>query len=83
MVRKKQKVIPERHRNAKPTPTTSRDASQSAVAEEPPGETSMEIPLPTTPKASRPGTPEDSGPTLRTAVISRSSPPSSTTTPQH
>ncbi|GFS95755.1 hypothetical protein TNCV_435611 [Trichonephila clavipes] len=64
MVRKKQKVIPERHRNAKPTPTTSRDASQSAVAEEPPGETSMEIPLPTTPKASRPGTPEDSGPTF-------------------
>ncbi|GFV91750.1 hypothetical protein TNCV_4763151 [Trichonephila clavipes] len=64
MVRKKQKVIPERHRNAKPTLTTSRDASQSAVAKEPPGETSMEIPLPTTTKASRPGTPDDSGPTF-------------------
>ncbi|GFX58986.1 hypothetical protein TNCV_806901 [Trichonephila clavipes] len=65
MVRKKQKVIPERHRIAKPTPATSRDGSQSEAAEEPPGVTNMEIPLPTTPQASRPGTPENAGPTFK------------------
>ncbi|GFY30083.1 nucleic-acid-binding protein from transposon X-element [Trichonephila clavipes] len=64
MVRKKQKNIFERHRNANPTPTTSHDASQPTVTEEPSGETSMEIPLPNTPQASRPGTPEDFGPTF-------------------
>ncbi|GFX52133.1 nucleic-acid-binding protein from transposon X-element [Trichonephila clavipes] len=63
MVRKKQKVIPERRR-AKHTPTTSRDGSESAASEEPPGVTDMEIPLPTTPQASRPGTPEKADPTL-------------------
>ncbi|GFU78952.1 nucleic-acid-binding protein from transposon X-element [Trichonephila clavipes] len=66
MVRKKQKVIPERSRNAKPTPTTSRDGSQSATTEEPPGVTNMEVLLPTTPQASRPGTPENAGPTFMT-----------------
>ncbi|GFS89304.1 hypothetical protein TNCV_3399801 [Trichonephila clavipes] len=65
MVRKKQKVIPERHRIAKPTPATSRDGSQSEAAEEPPGVTNMEIPLPTTPQASRPETPENAGPTFK------------------
>ncbi|GFX47870.1 hypothetical protein TNCV_4792501 [Trichonephila clavipes] len=64
MVRKKQKNIFKRHRNVNPTPTTSHDASQPAVTEETPGETSMEMPLPNTPQASRPGTPEDSGPTF-------------------
>ncbi|GFW32952.1 hypothetical protein TNCV_1775171 [Trichonephila clavipes] len=64
MVRKKQKNIFERHRNVNPTPTTSHDASQPTLTEEPPGETSMEIPLPNTPQASRPGTPEDFGPTF-------------------
>ncbi|GFS56468.1 hypothetical protein TNCV_4302851 [Trichonephila clavipes] len=59
----KNKNISERHRNANPTPTTSHDASQPTVTEEPSGETSMEIPLPNTPQASRPGTPEDFGPT--------------------
>ncbi|GFY30167.1 hypothetical protein TNCV_3090751 [Trichonephila clavipes] len=61
---KKQKNIFERHRNANPTPTTSHDASQPAATEEPPGEINMEIPLPNTPQASRPGTPEDFGPTF-------------------
>ncbi|GFW27917.1 hypothetical protein TNCV_767971 [Trichonephila clavipes] len=37
MVRKKQKMIPERRR-AKHTPTTSRDGSESAASEEPPGD---------------------------------------------
>ncbi|GFT53009.1 hypothetical protein TNCV_2631391 [Trichonephila clavipes] len=63
MVRKKQKNIFERHRNANPTPTTSHDASQPAATEEPPGKINMEIPLPNSPQASRPGTPEDFGPT--------------------
>ncbi|GFX21648.1 hypothetical protein TNCV_1400621 [Trichonephila clavipes] len=53
MVRKKQKVIPER-RSTKPTPTTSRDGSQSAASEEPPGVTDMEVPLPTTPEKAGP-----------------------------
>ncbi|GFT09230.1 SWIM-type domain-containing protein [Trichonephila clavipes] len=65
MVRKKQKNIFERHRNANPTPTTSHDASQPAATEEPSGEINMEIPLPNTPQASRPGTPEDFGPTFK------------------
>ncbi|GFW99303.1 hypothetical protein TNCV_3981281 [Trichonephila clavipes] len=43
MVRKKQKNIFEWHRNANPTPTTSHDASQPIVTEEPSGGTSMEI----------------------------------------
>ncbi|GFV64389.1 integrase catalytic domain-containing protein [Trichonephila clavipes] len=63
MVRKKQKNIFERHRNANPTPTTSHDASQPAATEEPPGKINMEIPLPNSPQASRPRTPEDFGPT--------------------
>ncbi|GFS55098.1 hypothetical protein TNCV_2441681 [Trichonephila clavipes] len=57
IVRKKQKNIFERHRNANPTPTTSHDASQPAATEEPPGEINMN-----TPQASRPGIPEDFGP---------------------
>ncbi|GFW64753.1 hypothetical protein TNCV_4450551 [Trichonephila clavipes] len=64
MIRKKQKNIFERHRNANPTPTTSHNASQPAATEEPPGEINMEIPLPNTPQASRPGTPGDFGPTF-------------------
>ncbi|GFW35479.1 hypothetical protein TNCV_3071071 [Trichonephila clavipes] len=55
MVRKKQKIIPERRR-AKNTPTTSRDGRDSAASGEPPGVTDMDIPLPATPQASRPGT---------------------------
>ncbi|GFW34951.1 nucleic-acid-binding protein from transposon X-element [Trichonephila clavipes] len=62
MVRKKQKVIPERRR-AKHTPTTSRDGSESAASEEPHGVTDMELPLPATSQASRPGTPENAGST--------------------
>ncbi|GFY02718.1 hypothetical protein TNCV_3505981 [Trichonephila clavipes] len=62
--RKKQKNIFERHRNPNPTPTTSHDASRPTVTEEPSGETSMKIPLPNTPQASRPGTPENFGPTF-------------------
>ncbi|GFU68286.1 hypothetical protein TNCV_834131 [Trichonephila clavipes] len=61
MVLKKQKVIPER-RSAKTTPATSRDGSQPAASEEPPGVTDMELPLPTTPQASLPGSPEKAGP---------------------
>ncbi|GFU74067.1 hypothetical protein TNCV_1641911 [Trichonephila clavipes] len=57
MVRKKQKMIPERRR-AKHASTTSRDGSESAASEEPPGVTDMELPLPASHQASRPGTPE-------------------------
>ncbi|GFU49354.1 hypothetical protein TNCV_974651 [Trichonephila clavipes] len=62
MVRKKQKIIPERRR-AKNASTTSRDGSESAASEEPPGVTDMETPLPASPQASQPGTPEKAGPT--------------------
>ncbi|GFX35730.1 hypothetical protein TNCV_745231 [Trichonephila clavipes] len=62
MVRKKLKIIPER-RCAKNASTTSRDGSESAASEEPPGVTSMELPLPASPQVSRPGTPEKAGPT--------------------
>ncbi|GFW71037.1 hypothetical protein TNCV_191281 [Trichonephila clavipes] len=84
MVRKRQKVIPERHRNANPTPTTSRDASQSAVAEEPPGERPVwKYLCPPHPKHHGLEHQRTLAPHLRTAVKSRSSPPSSTSTPQH
>ncbi|GFT42507.1 hypothetical protein TNCV_1787581 [Trichonephila clavipes] len=62
MVRKKPKIIPERRR-AKNASTTSRDGSESAASEEPPGVTGMELPLPASPQVSRPGTPEKAGPT--------------------
>ncbi|GFU89951.1 hypothetical protein TNCV_2438381 [Trichonephila clavipes] len=61
---KKTEKIFELHRYANPTPTTSHEASQPTVTEEPSGQTSMEIPLPNTPQASRPGTPEGFGPTF-------------------
>ncbi|GFW03141.1 hypothetical protein TNCV_157611 [Trichonephila clavipes] len=62
MVRKKSKIIPERRRT-KNASTTSRDGSESAASEEPPGVADMELPLPASPQASRPGTPEKAGPT--------------------
>ncbi|GFX88237.1 hypothetical protein TNCV_1066531 [Trichonephila clavipes] len=62
MVRKKQQTIPEQRR-AKNTPTTSRNGRDSAASEVPPGVTDMDIPLPGTPQASRPRTPENAGPT--------------------
>ncbi|GFW03152.1 PRE_C2HC domain-containing protein [Trichonephila clavipes] len=55
-------MIPERRR-AKHASTTSHDGSESAASEEPPGVTDMELPLPASPQASRPGTPEKAGPT--------------------
>ncbi|GFW91553.1 hypothetical protein TNCV_4499731 [Trichonephila clavipes] len=60
MVRKKPKIIPERRR-AKNASTASRDGSESAASEEPPGVTDMELPLPASPQASLPGTPEKAG----------------------
>ncbi|GFX96577.1 hypothetical protein TNCV_1442511 [Trichonephila clavipes] len=62
MVRKKSKIIPERRRT-KNASTTSRDVSESTASEEPPGVAGMELPLPASPQASRPGTPEKAGPT--------------------
>ncbi|GFX29828.1 nucleic-acid-binding protein from transposon X-element [Trichonephila clavipes] len=62
MVRKKSKIFPERRRS-KNASTTSRDGSESAASEEPPGVAGMELPLPASPQASRPGTPEKAGPT--------------------
>ncbi|GFT51703.1 hypothetical protein TNCV_2936611 [Trichonephila clavipes] len=60
MVRKKHKPIPEQRR-AKKTPSTRRNSSDSAASEEPPEVTEMDIPLPASPQASRPGTPEKDG----------------------
>ncbi|GFS64934.1 RNA-directed DNA polymerase from mobile element jockey [Trichonephila clavipes] len=62
MVRKKTKIVPERRRS-KNASTTSRDGSESATSEEPPGVAGMELTLPASPQASRPGTPEKAGPT--------------------
>ncbi|GFV75222.1 hypothetical protein TNCV_3190711 [Trichonephila clavipes] len=62
MVRKKTKIFPERRRS-KNASTTSRDGSESAASEEPPGVAGMELPLPASPQASRPGAPEKAGPT--------------------
>ncbi|GFX61917.1 nucleic-acid-binding protein from transposon X-element [Trichonephila clavipes] len=62
MVRKKTKILPERRRS-KNASTTSRDGSESATSEEPPGVAGMESTLPASPQASRPGTPEKAGPT--------------------
>ncbi|GFU76066.1 hypothetical protein TNCV_698641 [Trichonephila clavipes] len=62
MVRKKHKPIPEQRR-AKKTSSTRRNSSDSAASEEPPEVTEMDIPLPASPHASRPGTPEKAGPT--------------------
>ncbi|GFV03429.1 hypothetical protein TNCV_596371 [Trichonephila clavipes] len=62
MVRKKTKNFPERRRS-KNASTTSRDGSESAASKEPPGVAGMELPLPASPQASRPGTPEKAGPT--------------------
>ncbi|GFX09705.1 hypothetical protein TNCV_653041 [Trichonephila clavipes] len=61
MVRKKHKPIPEQRR-AKKTPSTRRNSSDSAASEEPPEVTEMDIPLPASPQASRPGTPVKDGP---------------------
>ncbi|GFU85945.1 hypothetical protein TNCV_3069471 [Trichonephila clavipes] len=61
MVRKKHKPIPEQRR-AKKTPSTRRNSSDSAASEEPPEVTEMDIPLPVSPQASRPGTPVKDGP---------------------
>ncbi|GFW56122.1 nucleic-acid-binding protein from transposon X-element [Trichonephila clavipes] len=61
MVRKKHKPIPEQRR-AKKTPTTRRNSNDSTASEEPPEVTDMDIPLPASPQASRPGTPEKDGP---------------------
>ncbi|GFV39057.1 hypothetical protein TNCV_2008011 [Trichonephila clavipes] len=61
MVRKKHKPIPEQRR-AKKTPTTRRNSNDSTASEEPPEVTEMDIPLPASPQASRPGTPEKDGP---------------------
>ncbi|GFS97314.1 hypothetical protein TNCV_1824751 [Trichonephila clavipes] len=57
---RKPKIIPERRR-AKNASTASRDGSESAASEEPPGVTDMELPLPASPQASLPGTPEKAG----------------------
>ncbi|GFV30160.1 hypothetical protein TNCV_96371 [Trichonephila clavipes] len=62
MVRKKTKILPERRRS-KNASTTSRDGSESATSEEPPGVAGMESTLSASPQASRPGTPEKAGPT--------------------
>ncbi|GFT05266.1 hypothetical protein TNCV_123021 [Trichonephila clavipes] len=55
-------MFPERRRS-KNASTTSRDGSESAASEEPPGVAGMELPLPASSQASRPGTPEKAGPT--------------------
>ncbi|GFV53985.1 nucleic-acid-binding protein from transposon X-element [Trichonephila clavipes] len=47
---------------AKKTPTTRRNSNDSTASEEPPEVTDMDIPLPASPQASRPGTPEKDGP---------------------
>ncbi|GFT75469.1 hypothetical protein TNCV_4832841 [Trichonephila clavipes] len=60
MVRKKPKPIPEQRR-AKNSPSTRRNSRDSAASEEPPEVTEMDIPLPSSPHASRPGTPEKDG----------------------
>ncbi|GFU79354.1 hypothetical protein TNCV_5139351 [Trichonephila clavipes] len=60
MVRKKPKPIPEQRR-AKNTPSTRRNSRDSAASKEPPEVTEMDIPLPASPQASRPGTPEKDG----------------------
>ncbi|GFT90407.1 PRE_C2HC domain-containing protein [Trichonephila clavipes] len=60
MVRKKPKPIPEQRR-AKNSPSTRRNSRDSAASVEPPEVTEMNIPLPTSPQASRPGTPEKDG----------------------
>ncbi|GFX02795.1 hypothetical protein TNCV_4437771 [Trichonephila clavipes] len=66
MVRKKHKQIPEQRR-AKKTPTTRRNSNDSTASEEPPEATDMDIPLPASPQASRPGTPETTDPNNCTA----------------
>ncbi|GFT22692.1 hypothetical protein TNCV_1781181 [Trichonephila clavipes] len=61
MVRKKHIPIPEQRR-ARKTPTPRRNCNDSTASEEPPEVTEMDIPLPASPQASRPGTPEKDGP---------------------
>ncbi|GFT55601.1 nucleic-acid-binding protein from transposon X-element [Trichonephila clavipes] len=63
MVRKKHIPIPEQRR-ARKTPTPRRNCNDSTASEEPPEVTEMDIPLPASPQASRPGTPEKADPTL-------------------
>ncbi|GFT73432.1 hypothetical protein TNCV_4020822 [Trichonephila clavipes] len=59
MVRKKQKNIFEQHRNSNPTSTTSHEGSQSITTPEPTRDDIMDLSLPASPQASRPGTPQD------------------------
>ncbi|GFU31651.1 nucleic-acid-binding protein from transposon X-element [Trichonephila clavipes] len=61
MVRKRHKPIPEQRR-AKKTSSTRRNSNDSTASDEPPEVTDMDIPLPASPQASRPGTPEKVGP---------------------
>ncbi|GFY16053.1 hypothetical protein TNCV_341021 [Trichonephila clavipes] len=63
MVRKKHIPIPEQRR-ARKSPTPRRNCNDSTASEEPPEVTEMDIPLPASPQASRPGTPEKADPTL-------------------
>ncbi|GFX72544.1 nucleic-acid-binding protein from transposon X-element [Trichonephila clavipes] len=67
MVRKRNKPIPEQRR-AKKTSSTRRNSNDSTASEEPPEVTDMDIPLPASPQASRPGTPEKDGPAQRHCI---------------
>ncbi|GFU20989.1 hypothetical protein TNCV_1809031 [Trichonephila clavipes] len=62
MVRKRHNPIPEQ-RLARKTSSTRRNSNDSTAPEEPPEVTEMDIPLPASPQASRPGTPEKADPT--------------------
>ncbi|GFY30478.1 nucleic-acid-binding protein from transposon X-element [Trichonephila clavipes] len=61
MVRKRHNPIPEQ-RLAKKTSSTRRNSKDSTATDEPPEVTEMDIPLPASPQASRPGTPENADP---------------------
>ncbi|GFW02024.1 hypothetical protein TNCV_1149041 [Trichonephila clavipes] len=61
MVRKRHNPIPEQ-RLVKKTSSTRRNSKDSTATEEPPEVTEMDIPLPASPQASRPGTPENADP---------------------
>ncbi|GFX28889.1 hypothetical protein TNCV_4251281 [Trichonephila clavipes] len=82
MVRKKQKNIFERHRNSKPTSTTSHEGSQSTETPKPTCDDIMDLVFPASPQASRPGTPQDFNATssncqdlLKAAMEIKHSPP--------
>ncbi|GFV41221.1 uncharacterized protein TNCV_2979751 [Trichonephila clavipes] len=59
MVRKKQKNIFVRHRNANPTSTTNHEGSETTATPEPTRD-DMDLSLPASPQALRPGTPQHS-----------------------